>query len=260
MDRLPSLRRRSAPLPVPSVVTARRRHRVTEDVVAPQPRPEGRTARPRPIDPLLARFSAMAAVGLLVVPLSMGPVATAGPAVVQARHATDCANGTYKVVRGDSWIGIAKKVGVTTKQLLKANNATAKTLIHPGRTLCLPANAGTPVAAPAPAPAAATPPTTTAAPAPTRTYTAAEVEAIIREVWPDELEEEALRIAKRESNLKPTAKNWCCYGLFQIYFSVHKSWLAKIGVTSASQLLDPTVNANAAYTLYQRAGGFGPWQ
>jgi hypothetical protein len=32
-----------------------------------------------------------------------------------------------------------------------------------------------------------------------------------------------------------------------------------MGVTSATQLYDPTVNATVAYALYQRAGGFGPW-
>ena len=57
----------------------------------------------------------------------------------------------------------------------------------------------------------------------------------------------------------PTAKNFCCYGLFQIYWNVHKSWLADIGITSDQQLYDPATNARAAYALYQRAGGWGPW-
>jgi hypothetical protein len=78
-------------------------------------------------------------------------------------------------------------------------------------------------------------------------------------VWPDELEERALQIVDRESNFVPTAKNYCCYGLFQIYYEVHRSWLADIGITSATQLFDPATNARAAYVLYQRAGGFGPW-
>ena len=86
-----------------------------------------------------------------------------------------------------------------------------------------------------------------------------EVEQIIREVWPDDLEEEALRIARRESNLVPTAKNYCCYGLFQLYYSVHKSWLSQMGVTSSAQLFDPRINATAALQLYYRSGGFGPW-
>jgi hypothetical protein len=34
--------------------------------------------------------------------------------------------------------------------------------------------------------------------------------------------------------------------------------LASIGVTSAAQLYDPQVNANAAYALY-RTSGWAPW-
>jgi hypothetical protein len=94
---------------------------------------------------------------------------------------------------------------------------------------------------------------------PPRTYTAAEVEAIIREVWPDDLEDEAVRIARRESNLQPAAHNSCCYGLFQIYWSVHQGWLRAMGITSAQQLMDPEVGARAGYALYQRSGGWGPW-
>jgi hypothetical protein len=85
------------------------------------------------------------------------------------------------------------------------------------------------------------------------------VEQIIRNVWPDELEDKALAIAWRESNYQATAKNYCCYGLFQIYYSVHKSWLSGIGITSGNQLYDAETNARAAYTLYQRSGGWGPW-
>ena len=184
----------------------------------------------------------------------------------------------YPVVAGDYWILIAKKVSVGLNELLDANNATTDTALYPGRTICLPANASTPTtAAPgtaaAPANAAvpatrapattAAPTTTTAAPTttvPARTsYTRAEVEAIIREIWPDDLENEAVRIATRESNLLPTAQNFCCYGLFQIYWNVHKGWLAGIGVTSSQQLFDPRVNAWAALVLYNRSGGWGPW-
>jgi soluble lytic murein transglycosylase-like protein len=85
------------------------------------------------------------------------------------------------------------------------------------------------------------------------------VQAIIRAVWPDELEGRAIEIAQRESNFIPTARNSCCLGVFQVYWSVHKSWLAGIGITSAEQLYDPTLNARAALALYERAGGWGPW-
>jgi hypothetical protein len=102
-------------------------------------------------------------------------------------------------------------------------------------------------------------PTTTAAPvAVKRTYTADEVRQIIREEWPDELQDKALRIAKRESNFNPRAKNYCCYGLFQMYWNVNRRWIAPLGYT-ADDLFDPRINAKLAFELYQRAGGWGPW-
>ena len=210
-----------------------------------------------------AAAAAPARVSSASASAAAAPAAAAPAATVPVHRA--CAN-PYTVVAGDYWIRIAKRSGVTTTQLLKANNATVTTKLFAGRSICLPAGATAPTTAAAPAttvkPSGSKPAAPAAAPAstaPARTYSAAEVEAIIREVWPDELEVEALRIANRESNLRPTAKNFCCYGLFQIYYSVHKGWLAGIGVTSGDQLFDPRVNATAAYTLYQRAGGWGPW-
>lgn len=180
---------------------------------------------------------------------------------------------TYKVVVRDYWILIAKKTNVSLASLLAANKATTKTALYAGRAVCLPANASTPAfaqASPTTVKAAAVKaPTTTvkatpaAAPSPapvsSPSYSASEVEQIIRDVWPDNLEDQAVAIAKRESNLQPTARNYCCIGLFQIYWSVHKSWLTAVGVSSAEQLLDPRVNAGAAYFLYLRNGGWGPW-
>ena len=78
-------------------------------------------------------------------------------------------------------------------------------------------------------------------------------------MWPDELEDHALEIAWRESNYKANVRNYCCYGLFQIYWSVHSSWLQAMGIGSADQLYDAETNTRAAYALYQRAGGWGPW-
>ena len=69
----------------------------------------------------------------------------------------------------------------------------------------------------------------------------------------------ALEIATRESNLDPYSQNSCCSGLFQLYYNVHRTWLASIGITSASQLLDPRVNARAALLMYQRSG-WAPWE
>ena len=94
--------------------------------------------------------------------------------------------------------------------------------------------------------------------APAKAYSAAEVEAIVREVWPDDLEEQALAIAKRESKLIPTSRNYCCYGVFAIYYEAGKRFLNSIGVTSADQLFDPWVNVRAAFALYGIAG-WQPW-
>ncbi|MGE0139336.1 MAG: LysM peptidoglycan-binding domain-containing protein [Ilumatobacteraceae bacterium] len=200
-------------------------------------------------------------------PPTTRPAATS-PAKTEA-NAT-CSN-TYEVSAGDYWIGIAGRANVKLKDLLAVNGATVQTPLYPGRDICLPRGASVPAAG---TPTATTtartstnttkPTVTTAAPTttvtiPRRTYTADEVEAIIRAAWPDDLEDEAIRIARRESNLQPTAHNSCCYGLFQIYFNVHKGWLKALGITSPQQLMDPEIAAHAAYALYQRNGGWGPW-
>lgn len=212
---------------------------------------------------------------------------------------TDTCGQEYDVVAGDFWIRIAEGSGVDVADLLAVNDATDQSPLYPGSSICLPAGASTPSppvteppaasasgtasssggtgsstdgmaqsgasqngsAAPKAPSTTANAPTTTAAPAPPPApdASAAEVEAIIREVWPDELEEKALQIAWRESNYRPSAKNACCYGVFQVYWSVHRAWLGDIGITSADQLYDPTLNARAAFALYERAGGWGPW-
>jgi len=98
---------------------------------------------------------------------------------------------------------------------------------------------------------------------PTERYTRKQVIAIIREVWPDDLEETAIFVARRESKLMPSVvggRSNCCLGLFQIYWSVHKSWLAGAGITEPYQLLDPRTNAEAAMKLYRRNGSsWRPW-
>jgi hypothetical protein len=105
------------------------------------------------------------------------------------------------------------------------------------------------------------PPTTPAPPPPTtappRNWGESEVIQIIRSVFPDDLEEHALYIAHRESNFIPTARNYCCVGLFQIYASVHEKLINSLGF-QVSQLTDPLVNSVVAYALYQRSG-WAPW-
>lgn len=202
----------------------------------------------------------------------------------------------YEVLPGDYWILIADKVGVSLSDLLEVNGAKTETALYPGRTICMPKDAAvpttpapttvpskpaspastsptttqatpastTPASTPAsttapPTTVASTPQPTTSAAAPKESYTKAEVEAIIRSVWPDNLEDEAVRIATRESGLIPTVRNYCCFGLFQMYWDVHKSWMKDAGVTSSDQLFDPVVNTYIAYSMYLRSGGWGPW-
>nr|MDP9465187.1 LysM domain-containing protein [Actinomycetota bacterium] len=190
---------------------------------------------------------------------------------------------TYTIAKGDAWSSIAARAKISMKSLLAANGATTKTVLLPGKNLCLPVGAvapGPPIThppattqpattqppppappattQPATTPPAATAPTTTQPPSPANTYSKAEAAQIIRDIWPDDLEDEAIRIATRESNLIPTVKSYCCYGLFQIYFIAHNAWLTSIGITSAAQLYDPRVNATAALSLYNRSG-WTPW-
>lgn len=220
-------------------------------------------------------------------PTTEATTTTLDPASAHAAAVAACGN-TYEIAPGDYWIGIAGAIDTPLADLLELNAATVATPLYAGRDVCLPAGVQMPAPTTAPAttsaPATTAPKSSTSAPAttapksttttpattvpkttttteapPKNTYSRAEVEAIIREIWPDDLEDEAVRIATRESNLIPTVRNYCCYGLFQIYYSVHKSWLAQMGVTSASQLYDPRVNATAAYALYQRSGSWAPW-
>jgi len=182
---------------------------------------------------------------------------------------------SYTVAAGDYWIRIADSAGITLAKLLQTNRATVQTPMYPGDDICLPNGATLPapptttIAAPPPTrPVTATPttiaaPTTTAPPPPSPVATAPPapgvIEAIIREVWPDDIEDKALEIAWRESGHRPGVKNWCCYGLFQIHWTAHRSWLDDVGIKSATQLLDARTNVRAAYALYLRSGGWGPW-
>jgi len=101
-------------------------------------------------------------------------------------------------------------------------------------------------------------PETGPGPAPTPAGGGPDPESIIREIWPDDVENEAVRIATRESRLQPDARNACCYGLFQIHYRAHRAWLTQYGVTGPADLLDARTNATVALALYEQAG-WGPW-
>jgi LysM repeat protein len=189
---------------------------------------------------------------------------------------------TYTVAAGDAWSTIAARAKVSMSSLLTANGATTQTVLLAGKKICLPAGAvapatpttkppttttkppattqpkATPTTKPPTSPTVTTAPASTQPPPPANTYTKAQVAQIIRDVWPDDLEDQAIAIATRESNLTPTVRNYCCYGLFQIYFTANQSFLAGLGITNAAQLYDPHVNATAALAMYNRSG-WGPW-
>ena len=177
----------------------------------------------------------------LAVPAGADPPASAG-------------TGAYTVQPGDGLFGIAGRLGVPVRSLLAANGLTLTSVIHPGQQLAVPAGATSPSSPVAPRPIASPPSTASPTPA-----SAVVVERIIRDVWPAALEETALAIAWRESRYQPAAQGQCCSGLFQIYYDVHKSWLAELGINSRNDLYDPRTNAEAAFALYQRAGGWAPW-
>ena len=143
----------------------------------------------------------------------------------------------------DSWTRLAARFGIALNELLSLNSATVNTALFVGDRVCVSIK---PVVS-----------------VPTETFTRKQSRAIIREVWPDDLEETALFVAKRESNFVHSVvggTKQCCVGLFQIYWSVHRAWLADTGVASAEQLLNPRTNAEAALALYRRNGNsWRPW-
>ena len=191
-------------------------------------------------------FRLFASIGLV-----LGTVA--GPAVGAPSASAACTS--FIVERGDSWSLLADYAGVGLSSMLRANNASAKTIILPGQKLCVPKGAtfnrpGSVVAEEA---------TPQKLVIPKKRLSAAESEAIIRDIFPDKLERRALKIAQRESRLNHVAHNWCCLGLFQIYFGANKAFLGTLGITNASQLLDARTNATAAYAMYQRSG-WAPWE
>ena len=149
----------------------------------------------------------------------------------------------HKARSNDSWSRIAARYSMPLKTLLTLNSAKTSTMILVGSQIC---TSDKPILV-----------------IPDTIYKRKDVVAIIREVWPDEHEENALFVAQRESNLRPNVvggSNDCCIGLFQIYYSVHRSWLTNLGVTEPAQLLDPRVNAEAAFALFKRNGNsWKPW-
>ena len=184
---------------------------------------------------------------LPAVLVTVGALVAWAPVPAGAWSVDGCAR-TYKVVRNDSWSRIADKSKVKMSELLEVNKATTRSMLLIGDVICLPKSAkvgqatgGLKLAPPA------------------ERWTAKQAAAIIREVWPDRIEDRAVAIARRESKLNAASYSSCCVGLFQLHWQAHRSWMARMGIMSAQQLLDARVNAEAALELYRRNSGFGPW-
>jgi LysM repeat protein len=206
---------------------------------------------------------ASAAVEQLAPTVNSGIDRAASVDVAAERVVPECPQ-TYFAAAGDSWYRIADAAGVTPAALLSENRSTLDAVIFPGDEICLPAGATVPAQPTTTTAAPVTDPPTTDAPvttnAPPAPASVEEVKQMIRDTWPADQHETALYIAQRESKFDPLAdNNFCCFGIFQIYWEVHKGWLADYGIHSSNDLLDASKNIAAAYALYQRSGGWGPW-
>lgn len=205
-----------------------------------------------------------------VVPPTTEPMRE--PAEVSMRTAPSCSL-TYVVQRGDSWFGIAKRAGVKAGPLASVNGKTIQSPLKIGQTICLPDGAKRPTttSAPTTAPTATSANNGSASGAtatndmrnvpynPAQTYSREQVAQIIRDVWPDHLENDAMFVAQRESKFNPGSRSACCIGVFQINWSAHKKWLANQGITDPAQLFDPVTNARMALITWERSGSWKPW-
>jgi hypothetical protein len=255
---------------------------------APRYSPPADRARRAARDPFLVRLSLLVLAGVIVTPIA-AVVARDGGEVVQAGNLPGAAvalePGAESTTVAPEPVELASPgtvpATVTPDGTLPATIAPPT----PAPTTAPPAAAEEEVsqaAAPAgdsggssggggQAPMAATAPVATAAPTtappppppppptqpPRGSWSEAQIIQIIRDVFPDDIEEKAIAIAHRESRFDPYAQNFCCTGLFQIYGDVHEKLINSLGFTVA-QLTDPLVNCVVALTLYQRSG-WAPW-
>lgn len=82
----------------------------------------------------------------------------------------------------------------------------------------------------------------------------------IRQVWPAAHHESAIRLARLESGLSPSARGCAgaCIGLFQIHYTANRRLMTAMGIHTPDQLLDPIVNSTVAYRMF-RESGWRPW-
>ncbi|NCZ71058.1 MAG: LysM peptidoglycan-binding domain-containing protein [Actinobacteria bacterium] len=152
---------------------------------------------------------------------------------------------------GDSWSRIASKAGVKSTELAIANGKNLRSTLLVGQKICLPPGAH--IAAPQ------STSQSSASAISTRRYSRSELEQIVRDAWPDNMEADAFYVVQRESNWNNLSQNSCCVGIFQLNWNSHKKWMANYGVTDRNQLLDPVINARLALVTWQRSGSWRPW-
>jgi hypothetical protein len=213
---------------------------------------------------MFLRTRRVAIVAFSLISLGFSSVVV-GPSGASAASTCPAGRATYTTVRNDSWSRIADKVGTSMKSLLKANKATTKTWLLIGDVVCLPKGVGGSGSGSGGTGSGGSGGQQTVRrqelrlETPVKVYSAKQSRAAIREVFPRRLRERAMSIAQRESRMNAAAYTWCCAGLFQINWWSHRSWLSNMGITSAQQLLDAKVNAQAALALYQRSGSWAAW-
>ena len=162
---------------------------------------------------------------------------------------------SYTVQPGDSWSRIASKAGVKSTELAIANGKNLRSTLLVGQKICLPPGAH--IAAPQPTSQSSS--QSSSSPVTTRRYSRAELEKIVRDAWPDEMEADAFFVVQRESNWNNLSQNSCCVGIFQLNWNSHKKWMSNYGVTDRNQLFDPVINARLALVTWQRSGSWRPW-
>lgn len=195
--------------------------------------------------------------GTLPPTVATTPAPTAAPATKPAPPQRNAATATTKPA-------VVKPVVTTAKKATPASSAKAVTKPAPATTRATGAATQPKTAIVKPPTTATTPKTTkppattTTVPPPKTSYTADEVVALIRQIWPADSVDKALEVAYRESRYRHTAFNgWCCYGVFQINASAHTRRLAARGL-GVDGLFDPRVNIEIALEIFQESG-WGPW-
>ena len=235
---------------------------------APRYSPPADRVRRAARDPFLVRLAVLAAAGLIVTPIAILLGRSSGSEVVKTQNLPGAAvavepalatTGHLELREARTIPALAPAEGTLPATIPPPTTAAPTTADAAGALAAAapaaPELAGAkPTAAPKPTSAPKPPPTTAAPPPPEppRVWGESEVVQLIRDVFPDDIEEKALAIAYRESHFDPNAQNFCCTGLFQIYGSVHVKLINSLGFT-VDQLTDPLVNCVVANALYPRA-------